>query len=473
MRILPYEHVCLKETGKRLKKNTVRFVSLAMALAMVLSSGFVFTASADEELTPTCGHEEHKHDEKCYEKKLICELEETEESSATPTPEPTATPEPAPVHVHTDECYETVTNLICGLEESEGHTHGEECYDEEGNLICTLEESEGHTHDESCYSVEKVLVCGLSDEVPQEETAAETTETSESSEETVTAHKHTDECYEKVLKCDKEEHEHTLICYTNKSADLESQSNWESTLPGNLTGDWAKDLVTVARSQIGYRESKYNYEVEEAESEDGEDRALGYTRYGAWYGAPYADWCAMFVSFCLNYADIPSSAVPYEASAPRWVSTLTAKNMFESKGNYEPKYGDIIFFTYDGDGLADHVGIVESVKRDKKGNITEIKTIEGNSSDFVQENTYSPDDGSILGYGVLPRKCACYKTVKTAVCGQEQTGHVHSFDCYDEDGKLICKNTETTGHIHGYTCYSSEKVQQCRGEGKCKCKCHK
>lgn len=91
-----------------------------MALAMVLSSGFVFTASADEELTPTCGHEEHKHDEKCYEKKLICELEETEESSTAPTPEPTATPEPAPVHVHTDECYETVTNLICGLEESEG-----------------------------------------------------------------------------------------------------------------------------------------------------------------------------------------------------------------------------------------------------------------------------------------------------------------------------------------------------------------
>lgn len=450
-----------------------------MALVMVLSSGFVYTASADEELTPTCGIEEHKHDDSCYKKKLICKLKETEESEAevTPSPEPTATPEPAPVHEHTDECYETVSTLICGLEESEGHTHGEECYDEEGNLICALEESEGHTHDESCYSVEKVLICELSTEAPQAEQTEEQPVAEQSSDENTQAvsegHKHTDECYKKVLVCKKEEHEHKLICYTNKSADLESQSTWESTLPGNFTGNWNKDLVTVAKSQIGYRESKYNYEVEEAKEEGGEDRALGYTRYGAWYGAPYADWCAMFVSFCLNYAGIPSSEVPYEASAPRWVSTLTAKGMFQNKDGYEPKYGDIIFFTYDGDGLADHVGIVESVKKDRKGNITQIKTIEGNSSDLVQENTYSPDDGSILGYGVLPRKCACNKLVRTAVCGQEQTGHVHTFDCYNADGKLICKKEQTTGHIHSYTCYTSEIVKQCKGEGKCKCSCHK
>ncbi len=60
-------------------------------------------------------------------------------------------------HIHTDECYEKT--LICGLEETEGHTHSEECYDEEGNLICGLEECEGHIHTDECY--EYTLICGL------------------------------------------------------------------------------------------------------------------------------------------------------------------------------------------------------------------------------------------------------------------------------------------------------------------------
>jgi hypothetical protein len=420
---------------KRLKKNTIRTLSLGMALAMVFTSSFVMPATAVEK-TASCGHEEHKHDDSCYEKKLICELEETEDQ---------------PAHEHTDECYTIEKTLTCGLEESEGHTHDESCYDEEGNLICGLEESDGHTHTDECYTEEKILTC-------------------DKSTEEVKGHKHTDECYEKVLTCEKEEHEHTLICYTNTSADLESQSDWESTIPANLTGSWATDLVTVAKSQVGYRESEYNYQVEEPESEDGEERALGYTRYGAWYGAPYADWCAMFVSFCLNYAGIPSSAIPYAASVPSWVSQLQAKGMFAYASDYVPKKGDIIFFTYDGDGQGDHVGIVESVKKDKDSGVTTIKTIEGNSGDYVKINTYDMSDSTILGYGKLPKLCSCYKIQRTVTCGQEVTGHVHDYSCYDDDNNLICGKEQTSGHIHSLSCYNVEQVKVCKDD--CKCSCH-
>ena len=51
----------------------------------------------------------------------------------------------------------------------------------------------------------------------------------------------------------------------------------------------------------------------------------GYTRYGAWYGMPYSDWSAMFVSFCLHYAGVED--FPLEASCSEWVADLTEKEL--------------------------------------------------------------------------------------------------------------------------------------------------
>ena len=59
------------------------------------------------------------------------------------------------------------------------------------------------------------------------------------------------------------------------------------------TGDMRKDLIGVALTQVGYTESERNFTV------DDEGNRHGYSRYGAWYGVPYADWSAIFVSFCL------------------------------------------------------------------------------------------------------------------------------------------------------------------------------
>ena len=320
-----------------------------------------------------CGKEEHTHTEECYESVLICGQEETQ------------------THKHTEECYDTKYELVCGKEKSEGHIHSEGCYDESGNLICGLEESEGHAHDESCYQEKQLLICGESEE----------------------GHAHTDECYERRLVCGKEEHTHSLICYSNPEADLESASVWEQTVPKELSNNWAQDVLAVAKSQMGYAESTLNYEVRE-------DNSLkGYTRYGAWYGDPYGDWCAMFVSFCLNYANIPETSFPYEASCQRWIEKLEQINMYAKTGEYTPKPGDLIFFDFRTDGLSDHVGLVEEVETDENGNPIIVKTIEGNYGGKVTRNTYEIDDTDILGYGILPEHCGCYDQDGTRICEED------------------------------------------------------
>lgn len=175
----------------------------------------------------------------------------------------------------------------------------------------------------------------------------------------------------------------------------ESASYWEQTTSiVELTGVWSDDLVSIAESQLGYTESTENYEVQS----DG-STIKGYTRYGDWYGNEYGDWCAMFVSFCLHYADISSEYVPYDQSCSNWVKQLTANEIYaEADSGYAPEKGDIIFFDYDDDGLADSVGIVSTVSDDGKT----INAIEGDNCNSVVLNTYSLTDSCIFGYGVLP-----------------------------------------------------------------------
>ena len=84
----------------------------------------------------------------------------------------------------------------------------------------------------------------------------------------------------------------------NVEGNTETQKEWEASIKVPLTEYWEEDLVAVARTQIGYEESKTNF----IRSSYGKK---GYTRYGDWYGYDYMDWCVSFVSFCAHYAGIP------------------------------------------------------------------------------------------------------------------------------------------------------------------------
>ena len=170
----------------------------------------------------------------------------------------------------------------------------------------------------------------------------------------------------------------------------ETSRDWEATFASvHLSGRWPDDLLAIARTQLGYGESPTDFIVDE----NGQQK--GYTRYGRWYGSEYADWCAMYVSFCLHYAGVPQSAFPQEAGCGSWVNALRSRGLYHAPGEYTPKSGDLIFFDWQQNGQPDHVGIVE------KADGSSLTVIEGNSDNSVQRNLYRLMDGTICGFGSL------------------------------------------------------------------------
>ena len=181
---------------------------------------------------------------------------------------------------------------------------------------------------------------------------------------------------------------------SDPTADLEDAVTWwRMFCDMELSGNWAEDLLLVAESQIGYTESELNYVAEDPW------HPKGYTRYGAWYGIPYGDWCAMFICFCMYYAEIPASAVPYNCYCSEWVRELTELGLYRSwDSGYTPKPGDFIFFDFDEDEKAEHVGIIRAVDEEKGW----IYTIEGNRYDYVEPFVLNRNDYAIVGYCALP-----------------------------------------------------------------------
>ena len=218
-------------------------------------------------------------------------------------------------------------------------------------------------------------------------------------------------------------HTHTLSCYSNPDADIETNDDWEKSISGvTLTGICSDDVIAVAKTQLGYSESASNYNVET--DADGIEIIKGYTRYGAMYDNAYADWDAMFVSFCLKYAGVPQEDFPYEMTVSDFVEKLSDSKykLYMEAADFTPAAGDIVFFDTDKDGIADHAGLVEELLEEENEDgviLNSIKTIEGDiqaepdesdiddttakekKTDRVAERTYTLDDETIQGYGKM------------------------------------------------------------------------
>lgn len=392
----------LRAQRVRARRYTAMLLVLAMLTSLSVSWRLhqVGTAlTTDNEYS--CGMEEHVHTDDCYTEELVCGYEEgqpEEPDSAfsvdsEPTiEEPEAEPEePEPeetepeVHHHTADCYETVLvehkELICGQEE---HTHDVTCPvdPDTGDFLCGYEE---HTHTDDCYTTEteteEKLVCGYEEgEVLSDGTAADdgiaaledtnttTSVAEDSSSEAVSEpvlHHHTEACYEKVLTCTIPEHTHTLECLADYSADVETDDDWQKYSVG-LSDNWNEALLAVAKEQLGYKESEKNFQT---------DEALGdiidvhhYTRYGAFYGNPYADWDVAFIAFCQHYAGIPKTEIPQRLGLEALRADMDAMGFaYLTEGEdaaYEAIPGDVV--TYNKNGTADDetIGIVETVGDD-------------------------------------------------------------------------------------------------------------
>ena len=214
----------------------------------------------------------------------------------------------------------------------------------------------------------------------------------------------------------------------------------------------------MAESQLGYAASTRNYIVDEAGG------MHGYTRYGAWYGSPYGEWCAMFASFCLHYAGVPEDSIPAQAGCIRWTEQLQALGRYAAAGAAAPQPGDLVFFDTGSDGYADHVALVAEVSADGAS----LTTIEGNVGGCVVRKQHALDEAGLLGFGILPEQEDNGETpeepaepetpARTPLCGHEE--HAHTADCYDETGALICTLEE---HTHTDACYepAAEKTPLC------------
>ena len=386
-----------------------------------------------------CGKEEHTHTDECYELRLICD-KDTGEQDGEETSEPTREP-----HTHTDDCWQTKEvltctvpeghvhqatcyeyPLICGQEEGEEHTHTEECMGEP-ELICSLEEN--HTHSEECYTQERELICGKEEWTPDPTEPSVEPPTEEK-------HVHVATCYDWVLVCELEEHTHSLECYSDPEADLETPEVWRRSLPAGLTEDWSENVLDVARSQLGYAASTRNYLV------DDENAIHGYTRYGAWSGEPYGAWNTRFVSFCLRYANVPSAVFPDSADCALWQTELMGRGLYAPYGAETPAPGDVLFLDMDGDGTPDRVGVFTGGGADESGE-SYLDAIEGDCDGVVNAARHYGRDHTVLGFGRLPKNPDMGKYT----CGR--LAHVHEGCCYDGGGNLQCG---FEAHIHDENC---------------------
>ena len=139
-----------------------------------------------------------------------------------------------------------------------------------------------------------------------------------------------------------------------------------------LTGDLREDILIIARSQLGYSADWTCYE------EDETGRHL-YTRYGAWDGATFSDWCDSFVSFCIFYAG--NASYPGESSCYRHMFALKKAGYWREWNSYIPRKGDIVFFSFPAQyPMPAHVGIVEEVIWGEGNQPSRLVTIEGNQN---------------------------------------------------------------------------------------------
>lgn len=142
----------------------------------------------------------------------------------------------------------------------------------------------------------------------------------------------------------------------------------------SFMGEGSAAIVAVAQTQIGN---------------------VGGEPYWSWWGLDYrVEWCAMFVSWCADQCGyLDAGALPKMEGVLPFIDWFRERGQWQDL-DYEPIPGDIIFFDYEGDGVADHVGIVEKIENGF------VYTIEGNTDDQCRENRYYLDSVSIYGYGL-------------------------------------------------------------------------
>ena len=130
---------------------------------------------------------------------------------------------------------------------------------------------------------------------------------------------------------------------------------------------------------------------------DGSFRAIidaynGITPLPRGYRMSYSDpWCAAFVSAVGAMAGFDGLLLP-ECACDRMIALYRARGLFRREDGGRVQTGDLIFYDWNGDGSADHVGLVTAA--DAAG----CEVVEGNSGDAVSRRRVSLGWDKIAGF---------------------------------------------------------------------------
>ena len=121
---------------------------------------------------------------------------------------------------------------------------------------------------------------------------------------------------------------------------------------------------------------------------------VGGQPYWSWYGfTSRVEWCACFVSWC--YGQMGLSEPRFAACQSQGVPWFQSHGQWGARGYADIAPGDAIFFDWDLDGSADHVGIVVGTDGRR------VYTVEGNSGDACKIKSYDLNYECIKGYGLM------------------------------------------------------------------------
>ena len=154
---------------------------------------------------------------------------------------------------------------------------------------------------------------------------------------------------------------------TGASEDLSGVQLVNGTRPGNTA------IVELAKRQAGN---------------------VGGRPYWSWYGFnSRVEWCACFVSWCYGQAGL--SEPRFAGCQSQGVPWFQSRGQWGARGYENIAPGDAIFFDWDGDGSADHVGLVIGTDGER------VYTVEGNSGDACKIKSYPVNYSCIKGYGLM------------------------------------------------------------------------
>lgn len=172
------------------------------------------------------------------------------------------------------------------------------------------------------------------------------------------------------------------------------------------------------------------------------------TKYGNWIGSNGVPWCAIFVSWCAEHANIDTSVIPKTTLPGDIREVLVNQGRFYNSaangGTQTPMVGDI-FFLGAPNSTPSHVGIIVGV------DVNYIYVVDGNWSDRVCYRWFSRNATDLQGFG--------RPNYATSV-------HTYTYTPSETHHQGVCnhcgRTTSTTTHSYlGYESNATKHWQEC------------